>query len=93
MERGAPKGNQNAAKGKIFYDALRKIAVQEPHRVRSIVESLFESAEAGEAWAIREVMDRLDGKPIQKQEITGEDGSPLLNGIEVSFVAPTKRDE
>ena len=28
-----------------------------------------------------------------KQEITGADGAPLLQGIEVSFVTPTKRDE
>jgi len=28
-----------------------------------------------------------------KQEITGADGAPLLQGIEVSFVTPQKRDE
>jgi len=28
-----------------------------------------------------------------KQEITGADGAPLLQGIEVSFVTPLKRDE
>ena len=28
-----------------------------------------------------------------KQEITGADGAPLLQGIEVSFVTPSKRDE
>ena len=28
-----------------------------------------------------------------KQEITGADGAPLLQGIEVSFVTPPKRDE
>lgn len=28
-----------------------------------------------------------------KTEITGADGQPLLKGIEVSFIAPPKRDE
>ena len=28
-----------------------------------------------------------------KQEITGADGAPLLQGIEVSIVTPSKRDE
>jgi len=85
---GAPANNQNAAKGKIFYDALRKLAIQEPHRVRAIVETLVEAAEAGEAWAIREVIDRLDGKATQVQELTGLDGAPLLTNLTVNFVKP-----
>ena len=79
---GAPLGNKNAAKGKMFYDQLRKIAVQEPEKLRRIAEGLFEAAEAREPWA--------DGKPVQAQEITGADGEPL-SGIQVSFVMPDER--
>ena len=84
---GAPLGNKNAAKGKLFYDQLRKIAVQEPEKLRRIAEGLFEAAEAREPWAVKELIDRLDGKPVQAQEISGADGSPL-SGIQVSFVMP-----
>jgi len=37
-------------------------------RLRAIIEKLFEKAEQGDLQAIREVMDRLDGKPVQAIE-------------------------
>ena len=85
---GAPIGNQNNIKAKLFYDALRKHIVQNPEKLPKVVERLVDQAEAGEAWAVKELIDRLDGKAIQFQEITGAEGSPLLTGIEVTFVKP-----
>jgi hypothetical protein len=87
---GAPFGNQNGVKAKLFYDALRKHIVQNPDKLPSIVEGLVEAAVAREPWAVKEVVDRLDGKAIQFQEITGAEGSPLLTGIEVTFVKPSE---
>ena len=87
---GAPLGNKNAAKGKLFYDQLRKIAVQNPDRLHKVAESLFSAAEAMEPWAVKELLDRLDGKPMQAQEITGADGAPLLQGIQISFIKPNE---
>ena len=46
-------------------------------------------AEEGEAWAVKEIADRLDGKAIQATEITGADGEPL-QGIQVTFVKPNE---
>jgi hypothetical protein len=65
----APIGNANAVKGKMFYDKLRKRLTQEPHRLERIVNELITQAEAGEAWAVKEVIDRLDGKAIQTTEM------------------------
>jgi hypothetical protein len=90
MSAGAPLGNSNAAKGKMFYDQLRKIAVQEPHRLRAVAETLFSAAETGEPWAVKELIDRMDGKPMQQTEITGADGESLLTGIQVTFVRPNE---
>ncbi|CAB4127881.1 hypothetical protein UFOVP96_50 [uncultured Caudovirales phage] len=87
---GAPIGNQNGAKSKLFYDALRKHVVQNPDKLPQIVEGLVEAAVAREPWAVKEVVDRLDGKAVQFQEITGAEGSPLLTGIEVTFVKPSE---
>ena len=87
-ERGAQPGNQNAAKSRMFYDKLRKILTQEPERLHKIAEQLIAEAEAGEAWAVKELIDRVDGKAIQAQELTGADGSPLLQGIQITFVKP-----
>jgi hypothetical protein len=84
----APIGNTNAVKGKMFYDKLRKVLVQEPHRLESIVNQLITQAEQGEAWAVKEVIDRLDGKAVQTTEMQNSDGTPLLSGIQVMFVRP-----
>jgi hypothetical protein len=82
----APIGNTNAVKGKMFYDKLRKCLVQEPKRLDKIVDQLVTQAELGEAWAVKEIIDRLDGKAVQTLE--NGDGSPLLSGITVTFVRP-----
>ena len=84
----APIGNANAVKGKMFYDKLRKRLTQEPHRLERIVNELITQAEAGEAWAVKEVIDRLDGKAIQTTEMQNSDGSPILSGIQVMFIKP-----
>jgi hypothetical protein len=84
----APIGNNNAVKGKMFYDKLRKQLVQEPHRLEKIVGQLITQAEMGEAWAVKEIIDRLDGKAVQTNQVENSDGSPLLSGIQVMFVKP-----
>ena len=87
---GAPEGNKNSAKGKLFYGELRKVLVQEDaRRLRAIAENLVKAAEDSEPWAIKEIMDRMDGKAIQATEITGADGEPLT-GIQVTFVKPNE---
>jgi hypothetical protein len=90
MSAGAPLGNTNAAKGKMFYDQLRKIAVQEPTKLREVAEGLFEAARAMEPWAVKELIDRLDGKAVQQTELTGAEGAPLLTGIQVTFIKPNE---
>ena len=90
MSAGAPLGNTNAAKGKLFYDQLRKIAIQNPQKLRQVAESLFAAAEAMEPWAVKELLDRLDGKAVQQTELTGAEGAPLLTGIQVTFIKPNE---
>jgi len=87
-ERGGQQGNQNAAKRRLFYDKLRLVRTQEPHRLRGIAEQLVRQAEEGEPWAIREIIDRIDGKAIQATTIENADGTPLLGGIQVTFIKP-----
>lgn len=75
---GAPIGNQNGKKGKLFYDALRVALLQEDRkRLRNITDKLVKAAENGDAWAVKEIMDRMDGKPVQATEISGTDGAPM----------------
>ena len=72
---GAPVGNQNGKKGKLFYDALRIALVQEDKKkLRKITEKLVQAAEEGEPWAVKEIMDRMDGKPVNTTELTNAEG-------------------
>ena len=75
---GGQPGNNNAKKGKLFYDALRIALLQEDRRrLRTITDKLVQAAENGDAWAVKEIMDRMDGKPVQATEISGADGNPM----------------
>jgi hypothetical protein len=91
---GAPEGNQNAKKGKMFYDQLRMVLVQNDRlKLRNITDKLVKAAEDGEAWAIKEVIDRMDGKPVQQAEIGGIDGEKLVTHIGFSFVDVERNQE
>lgn len=81
----APKGNKNAAKGKQFQDALRRALNADGREgLKNIATKLVDAAEAGEGWAIKEVADRLDGRP--RQVIAGDSDAPLFDSIEVRLV-------
>ena len=87
---GAPLGNQNGKKGKLFYNQLRIALVQEDSRkLRTIAQKLVDAAEQGEPWAIKEVIDRVDGKAVQATEISGVDGEAIeLKQIEFIIKRP-----
>lgn len=69
----APIGNKNAVgqqdAERPFRDALNRAIKQENgKRVRQAAEKLLDLAADGEAWAIRELADRIDGKAMQAVE-------------------------
>ena len=72
---GRPIGSVNREKP--FNDALRIALRGDPRRLRRIAEKLAEKAEDGDLAAIRELADRLDGKPAQAQVHSDADGGPL----------------
>lgn len=74
-QSGNPAGSQF---NRPFWDAIRRACAQENgKRIRAAAEKLLDKAAEGEPWAIQMLADRTDGRPTQKQEITGEDGGPL----------------
>ena len=87
---GAPIGNTNSSKEKrIWGNIIRKLAVQEDYkRLHAIAEKLYEKAAEGDLGAAKEIGDRLDGKSVATQELTGPDGSDLPSGIGILFVKP-----
>ncbi|WP_038934620.1 hypothetical protein [Bradyrhizobium japonicum] len=60
---GRPLGSPN--KEKPFNDALRIALRSRPLALRRVADQLLDKAEEGNLAYIRELIDRLDGKPVQ----------------------------
>ena len=71
---GAPLGNKNAVKEKVITEALRRVVIQNPDKLKIACLKMLEKAEEGDIAAFREITDRLDGKAVQAIEGTGEGG-------------------
>jgi hypothetical protein len=78
---GAPKGNKNAAKGKRWLESLDKALKQYTDKTKKIeagqaldriARMVVKEALGGAYWAIEEIGNRLDGKPSQSIDFTGE---------------------
>lgn len=94
--KGGQIGNQNAKLGREFRDAMRKSLASftcadlgadgPPKRIirgtslAHICNNLVRLALHSDLPAIREIADRLDGKP--SQAITGPDDGPLIINVE-----------
>ena len=76
-QSGNPGGRP---KTKPFREALLTeidAAGEDASALRSIARKLLQMAEEGDLLAVREIADRLDGKPTQGVEHTGQDGGPI----------------
>ena len=88
---GAPIGNTNAYKGKLWNDALRRaVASDQGARVLRAAQRLLDEAANGEPWAIRELADRLDGKP-QQESVIESNLDYIPQHIRISFVSPADK--
>ena len=84
------KGNTHSSRNnRLWEDTLRRAVVQsDAERLRMIAEALIDKAASGDVSAIKELGDRIDGKSVATQELTGPDGSSLPSGIGILFVKP-----
>ena len=90
---GAPIGNNNPSKGKQWKAAINR-ALEKRSRVDAkealdeLAEKLLVAAEAGESWALKELGDRIDGRPAQAIIGGDEDDPPVsVKGV-VELVRP-----
>lgn len=88
------KGNQLAAKKGLFDGALRRaIAQDDADRLRKAAEKLLTLAAEGEAWALKELADRLDGKSQQNVSIERKDVKELSLSELMAELAATRIGE
>ena len=87
--RGAPLGNKNAAKGAQLTSML-DFALNQNNKelLREGIQKVAKAFSDGERWAIEFVFDRIEGKSIARQEISGLDGSPIPLSIPIEMVKP-----
>ena len=74
------KGNTNSSKiNHLMTDTLKRRLVQdEAKRANKVIEALLTKAEDGDVHAIKEVLDRSDGKVMQESKISGDLDQPLM---------------
>lgn len=85
---GAPLGNSNQTKGKVWREAIRRAVARAGAGIKgegtplqkglnTLANQVIKSALNNERWAIEEIANRLDGKPAQQQILTGIDDGPI----------------
>ena len=79
---GAPVGNQNAARGRMWRAAIeralaKRSRVDQVEALDDLADKLLALAYEGDLGALKELGDRLEGKPGQAIELTGADGGPV----------------
>ncbi len=81
MVMGRPVGSTGE---RIWHKAIVKAVNQRkngkgsPKKLELIANKCVDQAVAGESWAVKEVGDRLDGKPAQAIAIKGDPDSPVI---------------
>lgn len=76
---GAPKGNKNSTRDKrAWTNAIRRaVAQRDGDALNALADKLIDMALSGDLAAMRELGDRIEGKPIQATEISGPEGGPM----------------
>ena len=65
-ERGGQPGNKNATKNKPWSDAInRALLANDGQKLRALADKLIDKALEGDVQALKEIGDRVEGKPAQ----------------------------
>ena len=81
FEKGHKLATGGKPKTKIFTDQLKLVLNEDDgpskkKKLRRVAEKLVAAALEGEGWAIKEIADRVEGKPAQV--VQGDEDAPLF---------------
>lgn len=73
-------GNTHSSKiNRLAAETLKRVLIQEEAiRLRQVTEALVAKAEGGDVSAIKEIFDRVDGKVVQENKVTGDSDEPVI---------------
>jgi len=88
-QSGEPTGKAGP-RGKILTEALKRALARSGDGdlyagCNKVAQAAVDAALAGEQWAIKEVWDRLEGKPAQAIVGGGEDSEPIRTSVRLLF--------
>lgn len=98
---GAPLGNNNRAKGKMFQAALKRVLAKKHSTLALGLEKAAEvleteAIEKRDLDAVKEIADRIDGRATAGHEISGPGGGPIetfsLDATALSRLTDEERD-
>lgn len=88
---GAPLGNRNGAKNKLWEQAL--VRAVRPKDLEDVAKTVIQAAKDGQPWAVTELGNRLDGKAVQPIDHTFEEKAPSLSDALLAYVAQGGKPE
>ena len=85
-ERGGQPGNINATKGAEWRQAIKRALAHKSGKtyregLDRVARKFVEAAENGDAWALKEIGDRIDGKPQQGIDLAGQIELPVSGTV------------
>ncbi len=98
MKKGAQPGNNNATKGAEWRQAIKRALTQKSGTnyrdgLDLVAKQIVQAACEGDQWAIKEIGDRIDGKPPQSLSLGGDPDNPIPVSIPIEFVKPSVSDK
>ena len=84
----APEGNTYSSKNnRLLTDTLRRAALADDSvKLRMGCDEIINKAATGDLYAMAFVFDRLEGKPVQKTQLSGDEDNPVQAKVLVEFV-------
>lgn len=88
---GAPVGNTNAAKARIWTEAIKRAISRRyngdlSHGLDKLADDFIAAVATGDLASFKELGDRLEGKPAQAVTLGGDEDNPLQHRHTVEFV-------
>ena len=95
---GAPIGNSNAAKAKMWSAAINRALdartrLEGKEALDTLAEELLKKCAEGDLSALKELGDRIDGKPAQSLNVGSEEENPLRLVTTVELVPLLGKDD